>query len=163
MTVRLLAIMCWSILAFQGKVAGYAGVRLVVFRVASLVLAVEASAVKEILPALKATRIPGAHSAVDGLINVRGRLMTLVDARRALDLPTGAGKGTTILLDVGEQTAALAVDSVFDLFSVSQSELAERGVLPGIDSKLVRSVGRQDGTSFILLDVEALLGPILFA
>jgi len=161
--VCLLAKICWGILAFQAKVAGFAGVRLVVFRVADLVFAVEAAVVKEVLPKQRATRIPGADDAVEGLINVRGRLLTLVDARRALNYPPGSGDGPIMLLDVGAQTAGLAVDDVLDLFSVAHDELAERDGLPGIDPALVRSVGRQAGVSFVLLDIEALLGPILFA
>jgi len=134
----------------------------VVFRVADLVLAVEAATVKEILPNCPATRIPGADTAVKGLINVRGRLLILADARRALGYPPGSGEGPIILLDVGEQTAGLAVDDVLDLFSVAYDELVERDGLPGIDPALVRAVGRQANVSFILLDIEALLGPILF-
>lgn len=160
--VFLLEMICWGILAFQGKVAGFAGVRLVVFRVADLVFAVEAAAVKEVLPRRRATRIPGADDAVEGLINVRGRLVTLVNARRALNHPPGSCDGPIILLDVGAQTAGLAVDDVLDLFSVAYDELAERDVLLGIDPALVKAVGRQSGVSFVLLDVEALLGPILF-
>jgi purine-binding chemotaxis protein CheW len=152
----------WSILAFRGSVAGFAGVRLVAFRVADLVFAVEAAAVKEILPKQRATRIPGADDAVEGLINVRGRMITLANARSALNYPPGSGDGPIILLDVGEQTAGLVVDDVLDLFSVAYDELAERENLPGIDPTLVRAVGRQAGVSYILLDIEALLGPILF-
>ena len=160
--VCLLVMIGWSILAFQGNAAGFAGVRLVVFRVADLVFAVEAAVVKEILPKQRATRIPGANEAVEGLINVRGRMLTLANARRALNFPPGEVDGPIMLLDVGDQTAGLAVDDVIDLFSVAYDELAERDDLPGIDPALVRSVGRQAGVSFVLLDIEALLGPILF-
>ena len=153
---------CWGILAFHGNVAGFAGVRLVVFRVADLVFAVEAAVVKEILPKQRATRIPGADNAVEGLINVRGRMLTLANARRVLNYPPGGVDGLIMLLDVGDQTAGLVVDDVLDLFSVAYDELAERDGLPGIDPALVRAVGRQAGVSFILLDIEALLGPILF-
>jgi purine-binding chemotaxis protein CheW len=149
-------------LAFQGKVAGFAGVRLVAFRVADMVFAVEAPVVKEIIPSQRATRLPGADCAVEGLINVRGRLHTLVNARRALNYPPAVGDGPIMLLDIGDQTAGLAVDDVLDLFSVTHDALAQRGGLPGIDPGLVRSVGTQAGVSFVLLDIEALLGPILF-
>jgi purine-binding chemotaxis protein CheW len=127
-----------------------------------MVFAVEATVVKEILPIHRATRLPGAHFAVEGLINVRGRVLTLVNARRALNYPSRDNDGPIILMEVGEQTAGLAVDDVLDLFSVSHDEFDGQGSLPGIDSTLVRSVGRHAGVSFVLLDIEALLGPILF-
>jgi purine-binding chemotaxis protein CheW len=127
-----------------------------------MVFAVEAAVVKEILPKHRATRLPGAHEAVEGLINVRGRILALVDARRALNYPSTDNDGPVMLLEIGGQTAGLAVDDVLDLFSVSSEELEGQGSLPGIDPALVRSVGRQAGVSFVLLDIEALLGPILF-
>ena len=159
----MLAIIRWSILASSTKMADLAGVRLVVFRVANLACAVEASVVREILPAHRATRIPGADDAVEGLINVRSRLLTLIDASRALNQPHGETDGSVVLLDVGEQVVGFAVDEVLDLFSVAASDLAERGDLPGIDPRLVRAIGRQGDLSFILLDIDALLEPILTA
>ncbi len=132
-----------------------------IFRVADLVFAVEAAKVKEILPKQKATRIPGADGSVEGLINVRGRLLTLVDARRALDYPPRDSEGKIMLLDIVDRTAGFAVDDVLDLLSVDKDALSGRNNLPGIDPRLVRAVGRQEGLSFVLLDVESLLEPIL--
>lgn len=137
------------------------GVRLVIFRVADLVFAVEAAKVKEILPKQKATRIPGADGSVEGLINVRGRLLTLVDARRALDYPPRDSEGKIMLLDIADRTAGFTVDDVLDLLSVDKDALSGRNNLPGLDPGLVRAVGRQEGQSFVLLDVESLLEPIL--
>jgi purine-binding chemotaxis protein CheW len=127
-----------------------------------MVFAVEAAVVKEILPKHRATRLPGADDAVEGLINVRGQILTLVNARRALNYPSVETDGPMMLLEIGGQTAALAVDDVIDLFSVSRDELAGQDGLPGIDPALVRSVGMKAGVSFVILDIEALLGPILF-
>ena len=143
--------------------ADLAGLRLLVFRVGDLACAAEAALVREILPAHNATRIPGADAAVEGLINVRGRLLALVDARRALNRAPGPGNGPIVLLVVGEQVAGFAVDEVVDLFSVAASDLVQRSDLPGIDSRVVRAVGSHAGVSFVLLDVDALLKPILTA
>jgi purine-binding chemotaxis protein CheW len=141
----------------------YAGVRILVFRVADLACAADVSAVREILPAQAATRIPGAPDAVDGLINVRGQLVTLVNGRHALNHPPGDGSGPIILIEVGDWTVGLAVDAVLDMFSVTPDELSERGDLPGIDARLVRAVGRRANLSFVLLDIDALLRPFLDA
>ncbi len=134
-----------------------------VFRVADLACAAEASVVREILPAQRATRVPGAQDAVDGLINVRGRVITLVDGRRALNHSSGGGDGPVILVDVGEWTVGLAVDAVLDLFSVLPADLSERGDLPGVDSRIVKAVGQRANLSFVLLDVDALLRPYMTA
>jgi purine-binding chemotaxis protein CheW len=140
-------------------------VRLLVFRVGPLVCAAAAEAVREILPRLPAIRVPGAPAFVEGLVNVRGSLVTVVDGWRALDQPApGAdAAGTTVLLEVGAQRRplGLAVDEVLDLLALPRDELEERRSLPGVDARLVRGVGRRNGQVFVVLDTEALLAPIL--
>ena len=51
-------------------------VSLVVFGVGDLLCALPVSAVSEIVPFQQAARIPGAMDGVEGLVNVRGRLLT---------------------------------------------------------------------------------------
>src|SRR6266516_7801144 len=60
---------------------------LLVFRVGTLACAAEVGQVREILPRLPTTRIPGAPPVVAGLVNVRGTLVTVVEGWRALGLP----------------------------------------------------------------------------
>src|SRR4051794_22667913 len=61
--------------------------RLLLFRVGNLACAAEVDQVREILPRLPTTRIPGAPPVVAGLVNVRGTLVTVVEGWRALGLP----------------------------------------------------------------------------
>ena len=155
-----------------------ADVRLLVFRVGSLVCATEGDRVREILPRLAATRIPGAPPAVAGLANVRGTLVTVILAWRALNQPAPnggsggdggeSGEGTTILLEVGRPGSAgprkvlgFLVDEVIDLMPVRGDALESRQALPGLDPTLVRAVGRRAGRLFVVLDPDALLAPIL--
>jgi purine-binding chemotaxis protein CheW len=140
--------------------ADLSGVRLLVFRVAELACAAEASTVREILSARQATRIPGAPDAVAGLINVRGTLVTVVNGRRALGHGGSAGAGPIVLLDVGARTVGFQVDEVIDLLAVPRGDLTDRAELPGLDPAVVRAVGRRADLSFVLLDFDALLGPI---
>ena len=139
-----------------------AGLRLLVFRVGDLTCAVEVRAVREVLPAQPATRIPGAAPAIAGLVNVRGALVPLVDGRLALGHPARDG-GSVMLLEVAGRTVGVVVDEVLDLVTVGDGEWAERRELPGVDPRVVRAVGKSDGTAFILLDFSALLAPLLGA
>ena len=143
-----------------------APVRLVVFRVGKLLCAAEVAAVREILPRLETTRIPGAPPVVAGLVNVRGTLVTVVEGWRALGQPAPAGGengGTTVLLDVGNgrQVAGFLVDEVTDLLTVTGDSLEGGPGLAGVDATLVRAVGRRAGQLFVVLDTDALLAPIL--
>ena len=151
-------------------------VRLLLFRVGRLVCAAEAERVREILPRLQPTRIPGAPPVVAGVVNVRGTLVTVVEGWRALRQPEpqpdgegggggagGGGSGTTVLLEVGagKKVLGFTVDEVVDLVSVGGEGLDRRQALPGIDPTLVRAVGRRAGQLFVVLDTDALLTPIL--
>jgi purine-binding chemotaxis protein CheW len=144
-------------------------VRLLLFRVGRLVCAAEAERVREILPRLEPTRIPGAPPVVAGVVNVRGTLVTVVEGWRALRQPEpaadggGGGSGTTVLLEVGggKKVLGFTVDEVVDLVSVGGETLDRRQALPGIDPTLVRAVGRRAGQLFVVLDTDALLTPIL--
>jgi len=147
-------------------------VRLLLFRVGRLVCAAEAERVREILPRLEPTRIPGAPPVVVGVVNVRGTLVTVVEGWRALRQPEpqpdgegggGGGSGTVVLLEVGggKKVLGFTVDEVVDLVSVGGDGLDRRQALPGIDPTLVRAVGRRAGQLFVVLDTDALLTPIL--
>jgi purine-binding chemotaxis protein CheW len=139
--------------------------RLVLFRVGPLVCAAPATAVREILPGQRATRIPGAPAAVQGLINVRGELVTLIDGGTLLGVAGDRRQadGTVVLLRWGELGIAVTVDEVLDLVPLADSTLAPREDLAGIDPAIVRAVGRHGDRSFIVLDLDALFGPLMAA
>ena len=154
--------------------------RLLVFRVGGLACAVEVDQVREILPRLPTTRIPGAPAVVAGLVNVRGTLVTVVEGWRALGqdppppppiappLPDAVAGSTIILeldLSAGEHRRSrkligFTVDEVVDML-VAGETLEDRTGLPGVDPTLVRAVGRRQSELFIVLNVAALLGPVL--
>lgn len=140
-------------------------VRLLLFSAGGQVFAVEAGAVREILPNSQPTRIPGAPDAIRGLINVRGLLVTVVDTARAVgiapaDQPRAAG-GSIILVERAARPAGLAVDEVLDLVTVPTESLDDRASLPGVRPDLVRAVGAAGGHSFVQLAIDVLLDPLL--
>lgn len=137
-----------------------AGLRILLFRVGDLLCGAPAAAVREILPVPDVTRVPGAVEAVRGIFNYRGRLLPLVDACRALGR-TGTADEQIVLLEVADQPVGLAVQDVVDLTGVTPAMLTDREQLPGLDPAVVRAVGRYGDDSFVLLDVEALLAPML--
>ena len=112
------------------------------------------------IPALPATRVPGADRVVAGLLNLRGTLLTVVDGRRAVGLADSSDQGDSVLVvDRGDRTLGLVVDEVLDLVDVEASELEAGRQIPGIDPRLVRAVGRHAGQVFTLLDTDRLLAP----
>ncbi|HEV2291073.1 MAG TPA: chemotaxis protein CheW [Gemmatimonadales bacterium] len=143
--------------------ADLTSVRLLVFRVGDLTCAVPVEAAREIVPLETVTRIPGAAEAVQGLVNVRGGLLTVVDGQRLLGQRSEEPGRSVLVLDAAGRAVGLAVDRVLDLVTMPAAELRDREVLPGLDPTLVRAVGRRDGHLFVVLDVDALLAPVMGA
>lgn len=117
---------------------------------------------REILPRLPATRIPGVAEAIEGLVNVRGTLLTVIDGHILLQQPRRAeDEGAIVVVEVAGRRYGLGVSQVVDFLEVPERSIAERADLPGIDPRLVKAVGLRDDQHFILLDVDALVAPII--
>lgn len=132
----------------------------VVFRVGGLVCALPSGTVREILPAGRATRIPGAAAGVAGLVNVRGRMVTAVDAHVVLGQPA-PDDPALLLLDRRGAAAGLAVSEVLDFLEVPGAASSDREPPAGIDAGLVQGTGNWNGQRMLLLDIDALLSPFL--
>jgi len=139
-----------------------ARVRLVVFQVADLCCALPVETIREIIPAQPATRIPGAPEVIDGLINVRGSLLTVARGAAVLQrMPTSLGNASVLVLALEGRSVGLEVDEVLDLVEVESAKLNPAERMPGVDPALVRAVGRHADRVFILLDPGALVAPLV--
>ncbi len=116
-------------------------------------------AVREIVPQRRATRLPGAPPAIQGLINLRGTIITVVDLALWLgaERPTVAD-GCIILVGHGARLAGVAVDEVLDVQMVAPDDVA--GTV-GDGEGAVRGMGRLGETVVILLDITRLVGQAL--
>ena len=133
----------------------------VVFRIGDLTCAAPAARVREVLPRLPATRIPGVDGAVEGLVNLRGGLLTVVDGHILLGRPAAADDERGILvLDVGGRRFGLSVSQVLDFVELAPAAVAAREELPGVDPALVHAVASHAGRQFVLLDLDTLLAPV---
>jgi chemotaxis signal transduction protein len=82
--------------------------------------------VLEVLRQPEVIRAPGAVAAVRGMVNHRGRVLTVADAMRALELPGDAGTGTeVVVVEVAAHRFAIAVDAVVELSAEARTGLAE--------------------------------------
>jgi purine-binding chemotaxis protein CheW len=134
----------------------------VIFRIGEVVCAAPAGIVREILPRLPATRIPGVPEEVEGLVNVRGTLLTVLDGHLLLQQERRpSDEGAIVVLEVRGRSYGLGVGQVLDFLEVPAAAVVERRELPGVDPRLVKAVGLEADRHFILLDVEAAFAPII--
>ena len=96
------------------------------------------------------------------LANIRGTLLTVVDAHRLLDQePNPFHEGALVVLEVFDRRCGLQVGRVVDLVSVPLAEVENREVLPGVDARIVKAMAWHQEAPFVILDLEELLRPIM--
>ncbi len=131
---------------------------LLVVRAAGRPFALPISEVHEVVPELPLTPIPGASDAVCGMVNVRGRVLAVVDLGRSLgvDADTRASDRRLLVVEQGGRLAALRVDDVVRIERVPVDELEAvrggMGEVPGIRGGVTLEIGEVD-----LLDAERVL------
>ena len=102
--------------------------RSLVFRAGSRVYACEIAAVRQVVPLdarARLTRMPGAPAAVIGLLNVRGRIVTVLDAGALLRGTATVSRGAhamALIVDCGAHGVGLAVERVADVRALRQEE-----------------------------------------
>lgn len=127
--------------------------RHVIFRVEKERYGLPLAAVKEVvvLPE-RFTRVPRAPAAVTGVMNLRGRVVTVVELRQLLGLPDGpTPPGRVVLLERGRRDIGLLVTDVDGI-----EEVERVGAAPGKTVPAVRGVARLKGQAVTVLDPEGL-------
>src|SRR4051794_36133455 len=116
--------------------------RHVVFRVEKERYGLPLSAIREVVvPPPTFSRVPRAPPAVRGVMNLRGRVVTVVELQRLLGLSEGGSPATkVVLLDRGRRDLGLLVTDVDGIESVEKVTPA-----PGQAVAAVRGVTRLKG------------------
>lgn len=105
--------------------AASAGAGLIV-QVAGVRRFIPVGSVLEVLREARIIRVPGGVPAVRGMVNHRGRIITVADAVRALDLTGESGTGGEVVVVQWQQRRfGVAVDVVVELNGEARTGLAE--------------------------------------
>ena len=99
------------------------------------------------------TRVPKTPKFLEGVVNLRGEVLPVVDQRRRFDMPPQEGAEARRLIVVKTQghRAGLIVDSVRDVLRAHEDDLAPAPELTDEISKLVRGVINLTASSRIVL------------
>lgn len=118
--------------------------------------------VKTIERMMPITRVPKAPRFVEGVINLRGEIVPVIDLRKRFDLPiTETTENTRIIIvSVDDITVGMIVDSATEVVQLDQDSIEPAPpITSSIDSDYLDGVGKLDDKLLILLNVEKLLKP----
>jgi purine-binding chemotaxis protein CheW len=135
--------------------------QLVTFEVADEEFAVDILLVQEINRMMELTRVPQAPSEIEGVINLRGKIIPVVDLRRRFGMPAAERKGENriVVVEVKGRVVGFIVDRVHEVLRIPQDIVEPAPPMAcSIDADFIAGVGKLDDRLIILLDTTKLFG-----
>jgi purine-binding chemotaxis protein CheW len=133
----------------------------VVFRVADAEFALPAAAVHQLESYTGATRVPGSPPFVAGIMQIRGRVVPVVDARARFGLPAREPTLDTrvVVGAIGDRLVALLVDHAREVLAIAPSQVSPPHALLGDGANgFIRAVANVGPRVVMLLDFERMVG-----
>jgi purine-binding chemotaxis protein CheW len=118
------------------------------------------SRVQDVFAPERLTRVPLAAADVAGLLNLRGRIVTVIDMRRRLELEPRPGRRKPMAIGVEHkgESHGLLIDEIGEVLKLPAASREDNPV--NLDARLARvsaGVHRLDGRLLVILDVERVL------
>lgn len=112
------------------------------FRVGGLLLGIDVSRVAEVVGDASHVPVPRSHPGIAGVMNLRGRVLTVLDVRHRLAVDDIAGAGTPgvhVVVTTDRGAVGLLVDRVLEVLDLSAGAADE---LPDTIAPRIRAVTR---------------------
>ncbi|MDX1531282.1 MAG: chemotaxis protein CheW [Rhodothermales bacterium] len=117
--------------------------------------------VQEIIRPVAITRVPNAPAFVEGVINLRGRIVPVIDAHARFNLParTADESSRIVVVEVGAPVVGFMLVAVKVVIRVDPATMEPPPDLAvGVDADYISGVAKLEDRLLILLDVERVLG-----
>ena len=120
--------------------------------------------VKEIIGMMSITPVPQTPEYVKGVINLRGKVISVVDLRLrfAMEAEDYNDRTCIIVVEIATQTGTtpvgIVVDSVSEVLNIGQNDVQDAPALStGIDTSYILGIANMEGSVKILLDIDRVL------
>lgn len=134
-----------------------AAVQFCTFRLDGLTFGVEVDRVQEVIRSQELTVVPLANPVVQGLINLRGQIVTALDLRRRLELPVRPDdrKPMNIVVRTATGELSLLVDEIGDVVDVDEATFESAPeTLSGVARELIVGAYKLEDRLLLVLDTE---------
>ena len=134
--------------------------QLVTFAIGEEEFGIDILKVQEIIRTMAITKVPNSPPHVEGVINLRGKVIPVIDLRSRFLLESKQHHSQTriIVVDLHSLVIGFVVDGVSEVLRI-QSNTVEPPppVVSGIESEYIKGVGKLDNRLLILLDLDKLI------
>lgn len=130
--------------------------QLVVFDLNEEAYGVDIGAVREIIRMQEITKVPRTPEFIEGVINLRGKVIPVIDLRARFSMPSTeqTDEHRIVVVDVEGQDIGMVVDSVTEVSRVPQSSIEPpSAVITTDDSGYLTGIVKTDEKLIILLDI----------
>ena len=134
--------------------------QLVTFRIGEEEFGVDILSVQEIIRLMQITMVPHAAAFIEGVINLRGKVIPVVNMRTRFSMPALEHDGNTriVVMELNQKIVGFLVDGVSEVLRIPASTVEPAPpVVCGIGSEYIRGVGKLEDRLLILLDLDTLL------
>ena len=134
--------------------------QLVTFGIGEEEFGIDILKVQEIIRTMAITKVPNSPPYVEGVINLRGKVIPVIDLRSRFNMEYRDHDSHTriIVLQIHGMIVGFVVDEVSEVLRI-QSNTVEPPppVVSGIESEYIKGVGKLDDRLLILLDLDKLI------
>jgi len=134
--------------------------RYLTFNIDSEAYGLEISSVKEIIEMVPITKVPESSEFVEGIINLRGDIIGVLDVRKRFLKDTKPYDEHTciIVVEYDDNNLGLIVDSVNEVLTIEGSKIfAPPNAKLNHYNQYIRNIGQVDGGVVLLIDLDKLL------
>lgn len=101
-------------------------------------------------------KLPGTPSFVEGIMNLRGDVIPIIDFKKRFGLGSTQTKDTTriVVVNIEQQKCGIIVDDVLEIIPIPAEQIEEAPhIAGGVSSKFIIGIGKVEGRLIIALDV----------
>jgi purine-binding chemotaxis protein CheW len=134
--------------------------QLVSFNIGEEEFGVDILKVQEINRMLDVTRVPNAPEYVDGVINLRGKVIPIIDLRRRFGMERKEHDKNTriVVVELSGKVVGFVVDAVSEVLRIPKSVTEPPPpIVAGVEAEYITAVGKLDDRLLILLELEKVL------
>src|SRR5262249_38779919 len=130
------------------------------FRIGNETYGVRIGAVREIVRVPEITAVPSAPDLIEGVINLRGKIIPVMDLRKRFGQTEiiSDKKNRILVVELENKLVGFIVNAASEVLKIPPSEIEAPGsVFTEGESNYVTGVGKMRGRLIILLDITKLL------